>query len=375
MTRRVSLAELADSGIQLRPAEAAAIVGEVCRRREAGTLRGVPPPGVVRLTADGEIAIEGPVTTGNDVARAAHLLNSLIAGFDAAPEYRASGAMRLVIMRALGTLDLPPYRSLAEFRHGLDRFITHDPYDTARALFLAWDRARATNELRISEPEAVTISDIRRARRATGLTLEDLSSMAEVPAVQLRDLEWGYMRSWGADVRGRAQLVRYARAAGLDEQLVVSIAWPMIEEAAADPVPPAAVPIAVTTAMVPAGPRQLTVIDPPAAHAQTPSARGTLRRVGWTAAAAAALLVALASALGAPWNPPRARAAVIDPSPSVQIAATGTGAAPVVVTAPPPATPSRADRQPPRRAPAPAKKRQTRNASFFDRELIRLVFR
>jgi len=394
MTRRVSLTELAESGIQLRPAEAVAIVSEVCRRRETGVLHGVPPPGIIRLTADGEIAIEGPVTTGEDVGRAAQLLNTLVGGSDAVPEYRASGAMRLVIMRALGTLDLPPYRSLAEFRHALDRFASQEAYETARALFLEWDRARATHALRTSEPGTLTISDIRRARRATGLTLDDVASIAEVPALQLRDLEWGYMRSWRPDAACQAQLVRYARAAGLDEGLVVSIAWPMIE-AAAESVPPAAVP--VTTALVPAACRQIAVVDPP-----RPAPR-IARRLGWVAAAVAAALIAIASVIGAPSAQAPAHGAVVGAPASVQIAAREHSPAPVVVqtaarehspaplnvqtaarqhspapvivaAAPRPAT-ARVAPEPRRRVASPAKKRQTRNASFFDREVIRLVFR
>ena len=64
-----------------------------------------------------------------------------------------------------------------------------------------------------SRPE-LTISDIRRARRATGLSLDDLSAVADVPAARLRELEWGYLRNWRADEEARAHVVRYARAAG-----------------------------------------------------------------------------------------------------------------------------------------------------------------
>ena len=116
MTTSVSLAELDSSGIRLRPAEAVAIVGELCRQRAARLLPGLPSRSVIRLTKHGEITIEGPVPSGKDsVRRAAQLLESLLPPFDAPPEYRASGALRLVIARAQGTLDLPPYASLEEF--------------------------------------------------------------------------------------------------------------------------------------------------------------------------------------------------------------------------------------------------------------------
>ena len=47
----------------------------------------------------------------------------------------------------------------------------------------------------------------------------------------LRELEWGYFFNWPADNYGRTQLVRYARAAGLDVDVVVRAVWPVLEEA------------------------------------------------------------------------------------------------------------------------------------------------
>src|SRR6185369_3138856 len=168
-----------------------------------------------------------PMTTGAaGVARAAHLLNDLLPGFDAPAGYRARGALRLVVARALGTLDLPPYRSLDEFCAALGRFAVPDLGTTARSLFVAWEQEQAR---RRPAPPELTISDIRRARRATGLSLDDLSREAGVPAARLRELEWGYFLNWRPDEERRAEVTRYARAAGLDEVLVLSIAWPMIE--------------------------------------------------------------------------------------------------------------------------------------------------
>jgi len=231
MSTRVSLAELAASDIRLRPAEAVAIVAAICAQHADGTLRGIPSPGVIRLTRDGEVVAEGPITTAHDeVERAGLLLNDLLADFDALPEYRACGALRIVIARALGTLDLPPYASLRDFCEALSRFATDDVRDVARGLFNAWERARASRALKVRHGEELTISDVRRARRATGLSLRQLAAVAEVPSTRLRDLEWGYMRDWPATSEGRAQVVRYARAAGLDETIVLSIAWPMIVE-------------------------------------------------------------------------------------------------------------------------------------------------
>src|SRR4051812_13360021 len=167
MTTRASLAELAAADVRLHPAEAVALVASLCRRQSAGELRGVPSPGIIRLTRDGDVVVEGPITTGEgDVARMARLLSDMLPGFGAAAEVRPSGGLRLVIERALGTLDLPPYESVEEFRAALDRFAAPDLRASVRCLVRAWEEKRRIAEVG-SAP--LTISDVRRARRATGL--------------------------------------------------------------------------------------------------------------------------------------------------------------------------------------------------------------
>jgi hypothetical protein len=53
----------------------------------------------------------------------------------------------------------------------------------------------------------------------------------------LRQLEWGYFINWPAGQYGRSQVIRYARAAGLDEDLVVSTLVPLIEQVDRPPLP------------------------------------------------------------------------------------------------------------------------------------------
>ena len=309
MSNRVSLAELAASDIRLRPSEAVAIVSAICAQHVAGTLPGIPSPGVIRLTRDGSIVVEGPITTAqDDVTRAALLLTDLLPGFDGLPEYRASGALRLVIARALGTIDLPPYASLHEFRFALSRFVTEDVRQVARALFSAWERATTTRAFKNAPRANLTISDVRRARRATGMSLSYLGSVAEVPPARLRDLEWGYMRDWPATAEARAQVIRYARAAGLDESTVLSIAWPMIVEHAST------APGETSTALVPAGPQTLTVIEAEV----VPAPRRW--RAGIVAAAATVALLG-AFAFGSRASTPR-------PPDSLQVGLSGQHAAP-----------------------------------------------
>ena len=286
MTPRVSLAELAAADIRIRPAEAVAIVCEICCQYRGGTIPAIPSPGVIRLTSDGEVVVEGPLTTGPwSVARAAHLLNDLLADFDAPAQYRASGGLRLVTARALGTLDLPPYESLEDFCAALERFAVSDLAAAAQTLYQAWASARVARET-ATAPAALSISDVRRARRATGLSLDDLASVADVPAMRLRELEWGYMRHWRADAEGRDGVIRYARAAGLDEELVLSIAWPMIEDAA---VVHDVEPEIVVTAIVPSVTQALAPLPFPTAAPPRRAMRS------WSLVAGAAAVLALAT--------------------------------------------------------------------------------
>ena len=361
MTSRVSLTELAAARIRLRPAEAVTLVSEICRQYAAGKLRGIPSAGVIRITRDGDVVAAGPVTTNQDaVQRAGHLLNVLVGGFDAPPEYRASGALQILIARALGTLYLPPFENLDEFCASLVRFATLDVREAARDLFQDWIRTSMPREA-IAAP--LTSSDVRRARRATGLTLQDIAAVAGVPAVRLRDLEWGDVRAWSADAEGRAHVVRYARAAGLDDQLVLSIAWPMIEEAAAR-ADGASMPV---TALVPSGPQQLAAMAPPA-----PRRRPSGSRQGW-ATAAAALVLAILAMFGLTWMSFNGtRAARSQPVPIATADPRPAPAHAIAVASQPEHTP-RAAR--PAQRKRPAKPPQERRTSVFHKELFRIEIR
>jgi Tol biopolymer transport system component/cytoskeletal protein RodZ len=260
---QVSLADLATAKVLLNHVEAVTIVRDVITRASRGDLPGVPSAHVIRLNASGEISVEGPIATDERaVPRAALLLNALLPGFDAPPERRAPGALQLVLARAMGTLDLPPYASLNEFDAALARFASASPVATIRALVARSavaaqaaqsdrperraassqsasptpgvestpSRSSAAIPVRLEPRETLTISDIRRARRATGLSLAQISERSHISARLLVELEWGYMRNWPESQYGRTQLVRYAQAAGLDDQLVVRTVWPLLEE-------------------------------------------------------------------------------------------------------------------------------------------------
>jgi len=236
-TATMSLAELAGAE-PLRSVHAVTIVQAIIARIAAGTIAGVPSPQVIRLSANGRITVEGPIAAdARTVWHAAHLLSTLLPGFEArgSKHERVPGALRLVIARAIGTLDLPPYSSLEAFASDLVRFAAPDPVACVRELVSS--RLAATQNLpavTVKDPAAntqtLTISDIRRARRATGLTLAEISVRTGIPAPLLRELEWGYLDHWPAPTVSRRLMLRYARTAGLDEQLVLNVAWPLLQD-------------------------------------------------------------------------------------------------------------------------------------------------
>jgi len=317
MSTRVSLPELTAAGARLRPGDAVAIVSEICRQHDRGLVRGMPSAHVVRLTEEGAVLVEGPVNTDRPpVAAAAALLDELLEGSEAPPEYRAPGALRLVVARGLGTLDLPPFVSVQAFCSAISRFAAPDLGEVVRRLFADaganLDRGPLIEvtppaPVPIERPsrEALTISDVRRARRATGLSLHEISIRSHVPVNLLRELEWGYLRNWPDGLYGRSQLVRYARAAGLDEALVVSVAWPLLEEAIGQRGPGAFAPVPAELA------GDTVVAADPAADAEiidvqvTPVPVERHRSIAWWLAPIAASAILGATLAPAIW--PRAQ--------------------------------------------------------------------
>ena len=295
----VSLADVAAAGVRLRPYEAVTIAREVALQVVRGQIAGVPSPNVVRLSSNGRVSVEGPVAAGGrPVVRVAQLLDAMLSdhagGHEGGSEFRVPGGLKLVVARALGTLDLPPFGSLEAFVEALDRFAATDPAAAITSLVVStveataarpperdaqappaaaqvqpfataqvqpFAAARASDarpqpregDVRRHPPrELLTISDIRRARRATGVPLVKVAARSRIPIGLLRQLEWGYFFNWPRGRYGRTQLVRYARAAGLDEELVLSTVTPLIDGVEAQPAlpQPPAQPAAESAALV-----------------------------------------------------------------------------------------------------------------------------
>ncbi len=327
---QVSLADLASSGLPIHHDEAVAIVREMIRRAREGQLPGVPSAHIVRLHQSGEISVEGPIAADDRaVVRAATLLQGLLPGFDAPADLRVPGAMRLVLARALGTVDLPPYASLQEFGDALTRFASPQLPDAVRALVsryaetmpavqtaprgqgFASDDETGSDGTHEEAPRQeqlapiprleprdteLTISDIRRARRATGLTLAQIAERSRISPRLLVELEWGYMRNWPASHVGRTQLVRYAQAAGLDDRVVVRTVWPLLEESARDGAALAAPDITVDPVIQETPPRRQAAI-PAVSSVSVHHAAGGRRRYLAALAIPALLAVGIAPAL------------------------------------------------------------------------------
>ena len=354
----VSLADLAAAGVGLRPQVAVTIAREVALQLVRGQIAGVPSPHVVRLSSTGTVSIEGPVAAGGrPVVRVAQLLDALLPDSHHAggSEFRVPGGLRLVVARALGTHDLPPLGSLEAFVESLDRFAATDPAAAIAGLVVSFAEATAVRppqadaqptpavaaqvqpfvtaraiEPRPHQPqEALTISDIRRARRATGVPLVKVAERSRIPIGLLRQLEWGYFFNWPKGRYGRSQLVRYARAAGLDEELVVSTVTPLIElaapaaaltQSAAEPAP-----LAEPAALMLRPPAELEVRVSPTAMLLVPIEAEEVHRHRRRGVLVAALAAAAAVTIVVPmwWDYPGQRTAPSSQSPHAVTGATG----------------------------------------------------
>lgn len=196
---------------------------------------------------------------GADITEGAHQLTDLL------PEH-VPGPLKLVILRALRQLDVPPFSSADAFRAAVARFAD-------------------------GEPELRTLGDIRRARRQTRLTLDKIAQQASLPVYLLRQLEWGDFRQWHSADWAERVARAYAREARLDPDRVFAIvdeerrAQLQAIVAPAEAVASAApAPVVQPSLMKP--PPELLVAHPPAALLATPADEVPLRVSGLSILAA-----------------------------------------------------------------------------------------
>src|SRR5690606_5113001 len=178
---RISLADLGAAGIRLRPSEAVTAALDVIRRALHGQLPGIPSPNLLRFSSDRSTHGDGPGAPHVTIARAGQPLHALVPGFAAPPEYRVAGALRTIVARALHSLDLPPFGSVEEFADAIARFGDDDGAATVQSLCCRWTEVVSHDSESDATLDGLTISDVRRARRSTGLTLGEIAERSRIP--------------------------------------------------------------------------------------------------------------------------------------------------------------------------------------------------
>jgi hypothetical protein len=193
---------------------------EVGRDARAGEAVRLPSIGDVRLEASGHVTwshgrdIE-PDQAGRGLAR---LLAALVAEAERCGD-RVPAPLAFALARAIDDHALVPLESLHDLDLVLDRLAPADPLPvTAAFAERAGSRVAAMPVERIE-----TVTDLRRARRARGLSLPAIGAETGIPLTLLRELEWGVFDNWPHGPQTEASLRAYARAAGLPSDAVLDV--------------------------------------------------------------------------------------------------------------------------------------------------------
>jgi hypothetical protein len=107
----------------MQHSDAVAIARELMVRAASAELPGLPAPQSIRLSSDGTIAVEGPIMLGQQVRRAAWLLEVLLS--HASADVIAPAAFRMIVARAYAR-DEAAFTSLEQFAHALTPFAAPD---------------------------------------------------------------------------------------------------------------------------------------------------------------------------------------------------------------------------------------------------------
>ena len=136
----ISLADLSAAGVRLRPYEAVTLVRELVLQAARGEVAGVPSAHVIRLSGARHRVGRRPGRARAEGRRCAPRSCSTRCCRLQMPgnQFRVPGGLKLVVARALGTLDLPPFPSLEAFAEALARFSATDPAATVTNLVVSW---------------------------------------------------------------------------------------------------------------------------------------------------------------------------------------------------------------------------------------------
>jgi len=192
----------------------------------------------------------------------------------------------------------------------------------------------------------------------------------------LRELEWGYLKNWRNDSEGRTWLSGYAKASGLDEQLVTSIVVPMLAEA--DPQPRRmSEGDFEEVALIASGPQALV---PPATQRQPEPRRHWKWWMRWAAASAASIAI-IGMVVMLAWPHPTVQARIEPAAPAYRAPVPVPASIVAPASAPVPAVQhavykphvSKA-RTSVKRISAPTHKSSSK-PNFFKRQLLRIVIK
>lgn len=143
-----------------------------------------------------------------------------------------AGLMYLLV-RSTHDPSLAPFIGLEELITALGRFAPLSTEAALDSLVARYTIARAG----LPEIDSTsTVSDIRRLRRAGGVSLATISKDTGIPLSLLRELEWGVYVNWPA-VHADGSVRAYALRAGLDPELTLNVVAREREESERVPAP------------------------------------------------------------------------------------------------------------------------------------------
>jgi hypothetical protein len=154
------------------------------------------------------------------VSHAVAALGALLAALlDHTAAHRAPAGLLYIVARATDPRHLAPFADLAEFHGTLSRYAASRPNVALDSLAARY--AAACSGLPPLDARS-TIADVRRLRRAGGVTLAQIAADTAIPISLLRELEWGVYTYWNLE-HARGLLELYTERAGLDGDAVARV--------------------------------------------------------------------------------------------------------------------------------------------------------
>jgi hypothetical protein len=175
----LTLADLSASGTALTPEEAVALTLSIAER--LGWSEPPLDPALIVVRHDGTVHLPRPANAAPALPRQyADLLQRLLSFGRADGHGRVPGALLLLVARARGEIDLPPFASADEFRQALLRLL---PRPCAQVIAAGMSRWRPT-------PVEPTPPARAPERRVTGPRVDELRRMlrdADLERIALAD--------------------------------------------------------------------------------------------------------------------------------------------------------------------------------------------